>query len=33
MAPVELYAVFPAGHAAKPAARALADYLAEALGE
>jgi DNA-binding transcriptional LysR family regulator len=33
MASVELHAVFPAGRAAKPAARALADYLAETLGE
>ena len=33
MAPVELHAVFPAGRAAKPAARALADYLAGALRE
>jgi DNA-binding transcriptional LysR family regulator len=31
--PVEAHAVFPAGRAAKPAARALADYLAQALNE
>jgi DNA-binding transcriptional LysR family regulator len=33
MGPVELHAVFPAGRSAKPAARALTDYLAETLQE
>jgi DNA-binding transcriptional LysR family regulator len=33
MAPVEFHAVFPAGRAAKPAARALAEYLVGTLGE
>jgi DNA-binding transcriptional LysR family regulator len=33
MAPVEFHAVFPAGRAAKPAARALAEYLMGTLGE
>ena len=33
MDPMELHAVFPAGRAAKPAARAFADYLATALRE
>ena len=31
MAAVELHAVFPAGRAAKPAARALAEYLSSTL--
>ena len=33
MEPIELHAVFAAGRAAKPSARAFADYLATALGE
>lgn len=33
MEPVELNAVFPAGRATKPSARAFADYLADALAE
>ena len=33
MGPVELHAVFPAGRSAKPAARALTNYLAETLQE
>lgn len=33
MAPVEFHAVFPPGRAAKPAARALAEYLVGTLGE
>jgi len=32
MAAVELHAVFPAARAAKPAARALAEYLSSTLG-
>jgi DNA-binding transcriptional LysR family regulator len=31
--PIELHAIFAAGRAAKPSARAFADYLASALGE
>jgi DNA-binding transcriptional LysR family regulator len=31
--PIELHAVFAAGRAAKPSARAFADYLANALSE
>jgi DNA-binding transcriptional LysR family regulator len=31
--PIELHAVFAAGRAAKPSARAFADYMAGALGE
>ena len=33
MAPVDVHAVFPAGRAAKPAARALAEHLASVLRE